>query len=145
MSAYRFINPAMNRLLKSPWHWVMSKRLMIVSYSGRKSGREFSVPVSYYRDGSTVYCFTNGNWRYNFKNPQGATLRIRGKDQLVTGAIFSGDRLEKTELMCQYFKAVPQDRKFYGVSLDSKGSPNREQVEQATHVVDIICFTPLEK
>lgn len=43
--------------------------------------------------------------------------------------------------MTRYFKAVPQDRKFYGVRCDRKGEPNRAQVEQATQVIDIICFT----
>lgn len=42
--------------------------------------------------------------------------------------------------MTRYFKAVPRDKKFYAVRCDADGEPIRAQVEQATHVVDIIRF-----
>ena len=140
MSLYRLINPTMNRLLKSPWHQLLSKRIMTVSYRGRKSAKPYSTPVSYLRDGDTVYCFTNGSWRHNFLEPTESSLRIRGQDYSATGQLLDCDRALQIELMTAYFKAVPQDRKFYGVSVDSRGEPLREQVERATQVVDVIKF-----
>ena len=141
MSAYSYINPTMIRLLRSRGHGVMSKRIMVVDYLGRKSGEAYSTPVSYYRDGDRVYCFTNGNWRHNFREEHQASLLIRGKDYPATGCIFRGSRADQTELMTAYFKAVPQDKKFYGVRCDKQGEPIREQVEQATHVVEAIEFS----
>ncbi|MEH6583343.1 MAG: hypothetical protein V7754_15495 [Halioglobus sp.] len=140
MSAYRLINPTMNRLLASPWHRVLSKRIMSVSYRGRKSGQEYTTPVSYYREGNTVYCFTNGNWRHNFRSRTEATLRLQGKDYPATGELFTGSRDEQVDIMIQYFKAVPQDKKFYGVHTDTIGEPIRNQVEQASHAVVPIQF-----
>jgi len=141
MSAYHFINPAMIKLLRSPGHRVMSKRIMIVSYRGRKSDKDYDTPVSYYRDGDTVYCFTNGVWRHNFIEPRQASLRIAGRDYEATGHLFDGSREQQTELMSEYFKAVPQDKKFYGVHCDSEGEPITAQVEQATYAVVAIEFT----
>jgi hypothetical protein len=140
VSVYRFINPAMNRLLRSPWHGLMSRRIMIVSYHGRKSGRPYQTPVSYDRDGDTVYCFTNGRWRFNFRSEAQAELRIRGQDYPARGAIYDGDQDQQVAIMSHYFKAVPQDKKFYGVRCDSEGEPIRSQVIQATQVIDIIRF-----
>jgi hypothetical protein len=113
---------------------------MTVSYTGRKSGRPYRTPVSYYRDGDTVYCFTNGSWRYNFAENADAILHIRGRDYNAIGRVDTGDRNNKIDTMTRYFKAVPQDKKFYGVRCDADGEPIRALVEQATHVVDIIHF-----
>ncbi len=140
MSAYRLINPPIVRLLHSPMHRALSARIMTVSYQGRKSGKSYRIPVSYYRDGDTVYCFTNGSWRYSFTDKAGAVLRLGGKDYNAIGMMDTGDRHHQIATMSRYFKAVPQDKKFYGVRCDTRGEPIRAQVEQATHVVDILRF-----
>lgn len=114
---------------------------MSVSYHGKKSGKPYQTPVSYYRDGDTVYCFTNGSWRANFRKPLAATLRLRGRDYPAIGEIFRGNPDEQIDLMTAYFKAVPQDRKFYGVRCDKNGEPVREHVAQATKVIEILRFT----
>jgi hypothetical protein len=119
MSIYTIINPTMNLLLQSPWHRLVSKRIMTVSYLGRKSGKRYNTPISYYLNGNTVYCFTNGVWRHNFKTHLAATLRIAGRDFSAKGKLFVGDREKQIDIMSAYFKAVPQDRKFYSVKCDA--------------------------
>jgi len=140
MSIYSIVNPAINRLLRSPWHHVLSKRIMTVSFLGRKSGQRFATPVSYYRNGDQVYCFTNGSWRHNFTTPHPATVRIAGRDYSARGRLFEGRRERQVEIMSAYFKAVPQDRKFYGVQSGADGEPLRSQVEHALGSIVIIEF-----
>jgi hypothetical protein len=141
VSIYTLINPTMNRLLSSRWHHLFSKRIMTVSYLGRKSGKCFNTPISYYRKGNTVYCFTNGAWRYNFSTVSTATLRIAGRDYPATGKLFDGGREQQVDTMSAYFKAVPQDKKFYGIKGGADDEPNRTQVAQALCSIVIIEFT----
>ncbi len=141
MSIYHVINPAINRLLRSPWHRLLSKRIMIVSYRGRKSGKRYNTPISYYRNGDKVYCFTNGVWRYNFNSDSAATLRIAGKDLSARGKVFAGHRAQQIDLMSAYFKAVPQDKKFYGIKGGAGDEPTRTHVAQALGSIVIIEFT----
>ena len=141
MTIYDLINPAMNCLLRSWWHHLLSKRIMTVSYLGRKSGKSYRTPISYYRRGNKVYCFTNGVWRYNFSNTTTATLRIAGKDYPATGKLFDGDREQQVDIMSAYFKAVPQDRKFYGIKSGMGYEPGRAEVAQALGSIVIIEFT----
>ena len=35
----RAINPLVGRLLRSPLHWLASRRLALIPYTGRRSGR----------------------------------------------------------------------------------------------------------
>ena len=140
MSIYRVINPTMNRLLRSPWHRLMSKRVMSVSYRGRKSGKAYRTPVSYYREDDRVFCFPNGAWRHNFVDEHDATLRIAGKDYTATGRLCERGQEEQLDLMSAYFDAVPQDRKFYGVKCGADGKPLRSQVNAALKRIEIIEF-----
>lgn len=140
MSPYDVINPGIVRLLHSRLHRMLSSRLMTVSYRGNRTGRRYCVPVSYYREGDIVYCFTNGRWRVNFRAKRDAVLRLRGEDWAAIGRIEALPREERIDIMAAYFQAVPQDRKFYGVRSSAQGEPIRGQVAQATLVVDIIRF-----
>jgi hypothetical protein len=50
-------------LLKSPLHGMISKGVMLVSVTGRKSGRMISTPTNYLRDGNTF-----GSWLSKLRN-----------------------------------------------------------------------------
>ncbi len=45
----RTVNPALKALLRSPAHRLASGRLALITYTGRKSGREHTIPT-FFRD-----------------------------------------------------------------------------------------------
>jgi hypothetical protein len=47
-------NPLIGTILRSPAHRLLSGKLALVTYTGRKSGREYTIPVLYERDADTV-------------------------------------------------------------------------------------------
>ena len=83
----------MNRLvvslLRSRLHGVASQGLMVVSWSGRSSGRRFSIPVGYQRDGDVVMVLLSKpaekNWWKNFRSPWPAELLIQGRSRTAMG------------------------------------------------------------
>jgi hypothetical protein len=50
----RTVNPALRAVLRSPAHGVASGRLALITYAGRRSGREYTIPVLYRDDGDEV-------------------------------------------------------------------------------------------
>jgi hypothetical protein len=44
---YRVLNAGVGLLLRSPLHGLVSGRIMLLTVTGRRSGRLFTVPVSY--------------------------------------------------------------------------------------------------
>ncbi|MGZ6617591.1 MAG: nitroreductase/quinone reductase family protein [Solirubrobacteraceae bacterium] len=50
----RVVNPLVRGLLRSPAHGLLSGRLALLSVTGRRSGRTFTFPVGYRRDGDRV-------------------------------------------------------------------------------------------
>ncbi len=131
-SVYSVLNPTINWILGSPAHRILSSRVMTVRYQGRKSGKPYATPVSYYREGNRVYCFTNGRWWHNFKETAPVSLRVRGEN-LAGHAIAAPANLgNNSEIMARYFKAVKADAKFYGVTYDLNGNPNMGTVNRAS-------------
>ena len=43
----RVINPLVRLLIRSPLHPLASRRLALISYTGRLSGRRYTIPVGY--------------------------------------------------------------------------------------------------
>jgi F420H(2)-dependent quinone reductase len=50
----RTVNPIVSGLLRSPAHRLLSGRLALITVTGRVSGRSYTIPVLYERDGGTV-------------------------------------------------------------------------------------------
>ena len=63
---FKLLNPLMKLILNSPFHRLMSSRVMVISFTGRKSGKHFAIPVAYTWEGNHVIVVTHGAWRNNF-------------------------------------------------------------------------------
>lgn len=50
----RTVNPVLRGLLRSPAHGLASRRLALITHTGRKSGREHTIPVLYRDKGDEV-------------------------------------------------------------------------------------------
>ena len=50
----RTVNPALRMVLRSPAHRLVSGRFALITYTGRRSGREYTIPVLYRDKGDEV-------------------------------------------------------------------------------------------
>ena len=50
----RAVNPVVRALLRSPAHGLASSHLALITVTGRRSGRTYTFPVGYHRDGERV-------------------------------------------------------------------------------------------
>ncbi len=78
----RILNTVLIPLLRSPGHKLVSKTVMLITFTGRKTGQEYSFPVGYAREDNTITMFTrkDRHWWRNLKDGAEVTLRIRGED-----------------------------------------------------------------
>lgn len=136
---FRILNPMMEGLLKSPFHAALSGKIMVFSFTGRKSGRQYTTPVSYCFENGTVYCFTHANWWRNLEGGAPVQLRIRGRLLHGRAEPVVDDVERKTAGLKQLLTAVPWDAGFYGVHKDGEGALNEEDLrrgaEKATMIV----------
>ena len=74
----RVVNVPMRAVLSLPFPTPLSAILMLISYTGVKSGKAYLQPVSYARDGETLLTPGGGRWTLNLKGGRTVTLRLRG-------------------------------------------------------------------
>src|SRR5690242_16448373 len=72
-------NGPMRLLLSLPVPTPLSRRLMVVTHVGRRTGRQYQQPVSYVRDGDTLLTPGGGRWTRNLVEDQPVELRLTGR------------------------------------------------------------------
>lgn len=75
----RVVNVPMRAVLRLPFPTPLSANLMLISYTGVKSGKAYLQPVSYARDGETLLTPGGGRWTLNLKGGRPVRLLLRGK------------------------------------------------------------------
>ena len=98
----RTVNPLMRALLRSPAHRIASGRVALITVTGRRSGREFTIPVMYERDGDAVRIVVGAPERklwWRILTGEGAPVRIRlaGVDH-AAHAVARGDEASGVEV-----------------------------------------------
>jgi hypothetical protein len=76
----RVVNVPMRAVLRLPFPTPLSANLMLIAYTGVKSGKAYLQPVSYARDGETLLTPGGGRWTRNLRGGRQVTLRLRGRD-----------------------------------------------------------------
>ncbi len=113
----RFISrmePVVRGLLKSPLHFFVSDRLLLLGYEGRRSGKLFTIVVGYAEVDSTVLVLLSNtpdrSWWRNFRSPWPATLRIRGCQRQFEGCFIEPGSSEFREAFEIMFRRFPEIR-----------------------------------
>src|SRR3712207_2825438 len=81
-----FVNPVMRRLLRRPGSGP-SRALMLLCFTGRKSGRAYELPVAPQRIGGRLAVLTNSPWRHNFRGGRDCVLYLRGERVEARGVL----------------------------------------------------------
>jgi hypothetical protein len=102
---------------------------MLLVFRGRKTGRLYSTPVSYLREGGVVTAFTDSPWQRNLIGGAPVTLYLKGKATEGFAKVI-GDRDAVTEGLTHFLRQVRSDARYYGVGFDADGQPIREEVER---------------
>ena len=84
----RLGNPLVRALLRSPLHRLLSGALLLLTYTGRRTGRAHAIPVMYARDAERLVVFAAWpeckRWWRNFDGAPGA-VRVRERGRWVDG------------------------------------------------------------
>jgi len=65
-------------ILRSPLHGLVSKNTMLITFSGRKSGKVYTTPVGYVRNDNdiTVFSQRHSSWWRNLRGGASVTVRL---------------------------------------------------------------------
>jgi hypothetical protein len=98
---------------------MVGQGVALLTFIGRKTGRTYTIPVSYYREDDTVTVITKRvrNWWRNFETPAEVGVRIAGHDYRGMTQIEQDDG-DVLDFMVDYLAKRPIDAKAYGLAKD---------------------------
>src|SRR6266542_373350 len=124
------LNVPMRVLLRLPFQTPLSGRLMLVSFTGRKTGKAYLQPVSYVQQGDTLLTPGGGKWKWNLQNGQPVRIRLRGRDVLAQPELIKDyDEIER--LLGVMAAANPSVNTFVGIPKGPDGRLDRGRLETA--------------
>jgi hypothetical protein len=73
------MNTIIRSILRSPLHGLLSKQMMLITFTGRKTGKEYTTPVTMIRDDAGYKFFSSYNWWKNLRGGAPVTLLVAGQ------------------------------------------------------------------
>lgn len=138
----RLINPVVRPVLRSPVHGLLSGALMLLTFRGRRSGRSYTVPVQYAREGSTVIVYAGGSaektWWRNLAGGAEVTLRIKGHDLRGHAVAVMDDREAVADGLRIWLRRFPSSARRLGVARDPDGRPDPQDLARAAERIVIV-------
>jgi deazaflavin-dependent oxidoreductase (nitroreductase family) len=140
----KIANPFVRLILRSPLHGMMSAAVLLITYRGRKSGREYTLPVQYVQDGNHVYIVPGypekKTWWHNLKGGMNVRLTLKGETLPGNGILLNHetDREKITKGFGLYLQQFPSLAKMHNVRIEDGNTFNAEDLSRAAANVVMI-------
>ena len=137
------LNPLVVTLLRTPvLHWIASPGLMLLTVTGRRSGRRYTIPVGYQRAGDEITVMVSKaggkTWWRNFREPGEVELRLRGRDLRGRAALVDPASSEFRSAAEATLRRVPGMSRVFGVDFDRSTGLSDAQVEALGREIAVV-------
>jgi deazaflavin-dependent oxidoreductase (nitroreductase family) len=121
-------NDFMAWVLRSPFHSMLSNGMMLITITGRKTGKKYTTPVGFYREGGCLWVITRrkGNWWKNLQGGAEVDLLIKRKP-VRAFAETEQDEQAVSARMFEYLKHIPMAAKQMEIRMED-GKPNADDI-----------------
>jgi hypothetical protein len=128
----RLVNPVLGFLLRTPLAGPARKQLMVLSFTGRKTRKPYTVPVSAHVIDHDLYALAGAAWKQNFRGGAPAQVVYDGKTTAMRGELIR-DRDVVSDLYhrCAESYGVRRAQRMMGLKFRDERIPTREEFEEA--------------
>src|SRR5262245_36433833 len=92
------LNPLCTAILRSRFHWILSWVLVLITVTGRKTGRRYTIPVAYQEMSGAIVILVGEApqkvWWRNYRTPGPITLYLRRECLSGTAEVVPPDAAE---------------------------------------------------
>jgi hypothetical protein len=123
-------NDFINWVLRSPFHGVLSNGMMLITVTGHKTGRKYTIPVGYYREGQYLWVITSRSrtWWRNLLGGADVGLLLKREPVHAYAEPELDEKFVETQLV-QYLRHVTPAAKSLGIRMENSQA-NAEDVER---------------
>ena len=150
-SPHSLVNPGIVRLLGSRLHFVLSSGTLVLTVTGKKSGKAYDVPLNWIPSGyGGLTVFTGKGWSGWWRNvgveETPVSVMLRGQ-KLPATARRVGDPETVERGLRAFLTRFPSNAKPFGVALGPGGLPDEADLARAarddgTVMVDVVPREP---
>ena len=137
-------NPFVRLILRSPLHGLFSSALLLITYHGRKSGKEYTLPVQYVQDGNNIYIVPGyaekKNWWRNLEGGMDVQLTLKEITMRGRGIMLEGeaDAEEIFKGFGLYLQRFPPSAKIHDVRIEADGRLNPDDLREAVKTIKMV-------
>ena len=132
-------------LLRSPFHWLASSGLVLITVTGRRSGRRYSIPVGYQGRGDQLVILVSHadtkQWWRNYREPRPVELRLRGRSVHAEAVVVEPDSQEFRERVEASFRRMPWLGRQFGIRYDKRAGLGDEQLAPLRRTCAVVRVT----
>ena len=138
------MNPLIRIILRSPLHFLLDGNLIAISYTGRRSGRRFSLVTMYAEFGKELLVIVaqpeKKKWWRNFHEKASADVLFKGQRFTCVAQVPERDRAGNVPRLEAYFSRHPFSARISKVRREKDGKLNSEDVARAAESVIMVVF-----
>jgi hypothetical protein len=125
----KLINPIVKTILRSPLHRMLSRHFMLISFTGRKTGKRYTTPTASLREQDMIYLATGTRWWKNLQGGATVSLVVAGQ-RLQGDADVITDPSEVAQYIHQFIGKVGSKKAFLlGLKVEGEQLPTLEEVK----------------
>ena len=140
---FTFVNPIVVALARSILHRLVSHQVVVLDFSGRRSGRRYTIPVTYLRRDGEILCMTerNGIWWRNLQGGVPVQLTLNGRSVSTTSQVEIDNNQQIAAALRLFCLRSRISAYFAGVGFDSDGEPKSADLVRAAEQHVLITLT----
>lgn len=135
-----WFNAGMRAALRTPGlqRW-LGRAIALITVTGRRTGRPYTTPVTYDRQGSTVVIVTKRfrTWWRNLQTNTEVELRLAGTTHRARAEIAVGDPAA-LPVFVEFLRHHRQDARAYGITLDGEGRIDEDRAREVLRQLVVI-------
>ena len=139
------VNPVLSVLLRTPFTGARLDQFMVVDFTGRKSGRPYSLVLSAHLIDGNLYALSGATWKANFRGGAPAQVLHGGKTTAMRGELIT-DKAYVADLYarCAESYGVRRAERVMGIGFRGHQMPTHDQFAEAVEQLGLraIRFTP---
>ena len=132
-SILSLFNPVVIFLARTPLHFLFSHNIVVLNIKGVRSGKMYSIPVSYLKTKSGIICVTEcaGVWWKNLRQGQQIEIQLAGKSLSAYATVEADDAGKIATALEKFCRSIRASAYFAKVAM-TKGQPNEHDLAAAT-------------
>jgi hypothetical protein len=141
------LNPIFVAIGRTPLlHWLQSPFLIVVTVTGRRTGRRYTIPLGYQIYGDRIVTLVSKarrkNWWRNYIDPAPVEIVLRGRTIAAEGEVLAPDGEDFRNYAERTFRRLPWLGPQFGVTYDRSTGLSDEQVAHLGREAAIVRFSP---